>query len=52
MRDNLGEKYLIEKGNANPGGEIVSPFPLWGNLYYPCIGQFHQIVGTRWEPEK
>lgn len=28
-------------------GEIASPFSIWGNLHYPCIGQFHQIIGTR-----
>jgi len=42
----MGEKYVIEKGNAAPG-EIASPFPVWGNLHYPCTEQFHQIIGTR-----
>lgn len=46
MRDNLEEKYVIEKGKET-SGEIASPFPIQGNLCYPCIGQFHQIIGTR-----
>lgn len=37
VRDNLKKKYVIEKSNATPG-EIASPFPVWGNLHYPCIG--------------